>query len=253
MTERQFAPGEVIYRQGDKSDFAYFIKAGRVEILKNEVDGPRQVTVLGAGDVFGEMGIVLDQRRSVTARALDQVVVRAVSRSSFLHAVNQEPDAARQVLKTLLTRLHEGEERAAEPRALPAGPAAVPRAPRLRLVPASDRLDKLMRGKGLEVGRLPFRVGRKAAKGEKTAAGENDLALEDKRPFNLSRRHFAIEQSRRGLIVRDCGSQHGTVVNGVRIGKAAGIDIAILKAGDNEIIAGGETSPYRFRLEVAGE
>ncbi len=48
MTERQFAPGEVIYREGDKSDFAYFIKSGRVEILKNEVDGPRQVTVLGS-------------------------------------------------------------------------------------------------------------------------------------------------------------------------------------------------------------
>ena len=253
MTERQFAPGEVIYREGDKSDFAYFIKSGRVEILKNEVDGPRQVTVLGAGDVFGEMGVVLDQRRSVSARALDQVVVRAVSRSSFLHAVNEQPDAARQVLKTLLARLHEGEERAAEPRALPPAPAAVPQTPRLRLVPASERLGKLMRGEGLEVSRLPFLVGRKPAKGEKAAAGESDLALEDSRPFTLARRHFAIEQSRRGLIVRDCGSQHGTVVNGVRIGKGAGIDIAILRTGDNEIVAGAEASPYRFRLEVAGE
>ena len=252
MTERQFAPGEVIYREGDKSDFAYFIKSGRVEILKSEVDGPRQVTVLGAGDVFGEMGVVLDQRRSVTARALDQVVVRAVSRSSFLHAVNEQPDAARQVLKTLLARLHEGEERATEPRALPPALSAV-QAPRLRLVAASERLGKLMHQEGLEVSRLPFRVGRKAAKGEKAAAEENDLALEDSRPFSLSRRHFAIEQSRRGLIVRDRGSQQGTVVNGVRIGKDAGIDIAILKAGENEIVAGGEASPYRFRLEVAGE
>ena len=256
MTERQFAPGEVIYREGDKSDFAYFIKSGRVEILKNEVDGQRQVTVLGTGDVFGEMGVVLDQRRSVSARALDQVVVRAVSRSSFLHAVNEQPDAARQVLKTLLARLHADAESATEPRALPpapAAPAALTQPPRLRLVPASERMEKLMRAEGLEVSRLPFRVGRKAAKGEKSAAGENDLALEDSRPFNLSRPHFAIEQSRRGLIVRDCGSQLGTVVNGVRIGKDAGIDIAILKSGDNEIIAGGEASPYRFRLEVAGE
>ena len=53
--------------------------------------------------------------------------------------------------------------------------------------------------------------------------------------------------------MRDRGSQQGTVVNGVRIGKSTGIDIAILRTGDNEIIAGGETSPYRFRLEVAGE
>ncbi|HKO10257.1 MAG TPA: cyclic nucleotide-binding domain-containing protein, partial [Alphaproteobacteria bacterium] len=76
MAERQFAPGDVIYREGDKSDFAYIIKSGRVEILKTEDGEARQVTVLGDGDIFGEMGVVLDQRRSVTAKALDRVEVR---------------------------------------------------------------------------------------------------------------------------------------------------------------------------------
>ena len=109
MTERQYAPGETIYREGDKSDFAFFIKRGRVDILKNDGDGLRLVTIMGEGDIFGEMGVVLDQPRSVTARAIDQVAVRTVSRTSFLQAVSQQPDMARSMLRSLLSRLHEGD------------------------------------------------------------------------------------------------------------------------------------------------
>jgi CRP-like cAMP-binding protein len=107
MNERRYAAGEIIYREGDKSDFAYFIKQGRVEILKNEAGGVRQVTVMGEGEIFGEMGVVLDQPRSVTARALNEVAVRTVSRSSFLQAVGQQPETARSALRSLLARLHQ--------------------------------------------------------------------------------------------------------------------------------------------------
>jgi hypothetical protein len=260
MAERQFASGDVIYREGDRSDFAYIIKSGRVEILKSEGGSLRQITVLSEGDIFGEMGVVLDQRRSVTARALDHVEVRAISRSSFLHAVNQQPDMARPVLKMLLSRLHEEERASAQIMTLPlpekpreAPPAAVLRASKIRLLPASERLEKLMKAGGVDISDLPFRVGRMPIKGEPTPTEENDLAFEDSKPFNLSRRHFAIEQSRRGLIVRDCGSHLGTVVNGVRIGATAGVNIAILQNGDNQIIAGSERSPYRFTLHIRTE
>jgi pSer/pThr/pTyr-binding forkhead associated (FHA) protein len=284
MTERQFAPGEVIYREGDRSDFAYFIKSGRVEILKAEADGPRQVTVLGAGDVFGEMGVVLDQRRSVTARAMEAVTVRAVSRSSFLQAVNQQPDMARSMLKTLLSRLHEEEDRPsarimalpkqtrnrpgkepaadkraeaprddpADPRPKPAGDSAMesPVAAKLRLRAGNEHLARQVPSGGVAVTHLPFRVGRKPAKGENVPTEGNDLEIEDSRPFNLSRRHFSIEQTGRGLLVRDCGSHLGTKVNGVRIGHEGRVNIAILRSGENEIIAGSEGSPYRFLLQV---
>ena len=126
MAERQFAPGDVIYREGDKSDFAYIIKSGRVEILKTEGGEARQVTVLGEGDIFGEMGVVLDQRRSVTAKALDRVMVRAISRMGFLDAINQQADLARPVLKTLLSRLHAEEEEAIKAPPLHAAWASAP-------------------------------------------------------------------------------------------------------------------------------
>lgn len=288
MTERQFAPGEVIYREGDKSDFAYFIKAGRVEILKIETGELRQVTILGPGDIFGEMGVVLDQRRSVTARALDGVELRAISRSSFLHAANQQPDMARSVLKALLARLHQEDQLSARIMELPTEAKGVRRGEakgqgearernrgqdrgrgdgnvtareaegvqhvvKIRLLPASQALEKLIDPHGIDINALPYRIGRKSTKSQIAPGEENELSIQDAKPFNLSRRHFVIEQTRRGLIVRDRGSHLGTVVNGVRIGDQAGINIAILKSGDNVIIAGTDSSPYRFTVQVTGE
>jgi len=263
VTERRFAPGDLIYRVGDQSDFAYVIKTGRVEILKSEDGKERQVTVLGEGDIFGEMGVILDQRRSVTARALEEVVLRAISRIGFLRAVNQQAELARPVLKTLLSRLHAEEE--APERAAPreeeaavegdgaSAEPAIGQGAKLRLLPQGEYLERLMRTEGVEVTSLPFRVGRNAVKGEPPPTEDNDLSFEDFKPFNLSRRHFVIEESRRGLVVRDCGSRLGTVVNGMRIGgkDVVGDNIAPLKSGDNEIVAGTESSPYRFTLQIA--
>lgn len=284
MTERQFAPGEIIYREGDKSDFAYFVKAGRVEILKTELGEQRQVTILGPGDIFGEMGVILDQRRSVTARALDEVEVRAISRSGFLHAANQQPDTARSVLKALLAQLHQEDRPSARIMALPVrakdeghdlakgpeesrarnrgqarrrnsagsgGSKGVQQLIKIRLLPASETVERLIDPHGITIDELPYRIGRKPGKNEAASGEENELSIRDSKPFNLSRRHFAIEQTRRGLIVRDCGSEAGTMVNGVRIGGQAGINIAILKSGDNMIVAGADNSPYRFTVQVA--
>jgi hypothetical protein len=326
MPERSFSPGEFVYQEGDKSDFAYFVKTGRVEILKSEGAGLRQVTILGPGEVFGEMGVVLDQRRSVTVRALEHVTVRAISRSSFIEAVNQQPEMARSVLKALFSRLHQEERPQAEivmlptaarrepagnsagssagssesldpsvlksglkaitrtgPRKAAANPvlAAEPDGPEralerlrrdlrgtgparefemglkqygsIRILADSEQLGKQLDQVGIEVDRLPFQVGRQIGKSEDPPEQDNDLSIADERPYNLSRKHFAIEQSKRGLVVRDCGSHLGTMVNGARIGGNTNVSMAILKSGDNVVVAGSETSPFRFTIQVAPE
>ncbi|MBY0523066.1 MAG: cyclic nucleotide-binding domain-containing protein [Gemmataceae bacterium] len=58
MTQRLFRSGEVIYSPGDPSDRAYLIESGSVEILGGSPEHPQRVTLLGAGDVFGEMGLI---------------------------------------------------------------------------------------------------------------------------------------------------------------------------------------------------
>jgi CRP-like cAMP-binding protein len=70
MTERRFAAGETIFREGEPADDAYLIHAGRVEIVKQAPGGPVRLARLGAGEMFGEMGGLDSTPRSATARAL---------------------------------------------------------------------------------------------------------------------------------------------------------------------------------------
>jgi hypothetical protein len=75
-------------------------------------------------------------------------------------------------------------------------------------------------------GDLPLIVGRGSPAGEGLPRLQPDLKLDDTVPFGLSRNHFMIEK---------------------RDGCYRGYDAA-LRAGQNEVIAGGVDSPFVFSV-----
>ena len=94
----------------------------------------------------------------------------------------------------------------------------------------------------LRLGDLPFVVGRGPVAGEGLPPLQPDLKLDDTVPFRLSRNHFMIEKRDGNYYVRDLCSTLGTIVNGEPIGAFRGDDAA-LRAGENEVIAGGVVLP----------
>jgi hypothetical protein len=112
----------------------------------------------------------------------------------------------------------------------------------------------------LGLGDLPFVVGRRPAAGEGLPPWQPDLELNDTMPFRLSRNHFTIEKHDGGYRVRDLCSTLGTIVNGEPIGHYVRGDASIgwqhlasdapLRAGENEVIAGGADSPFVFSVFV---
>jgi CRP/FNR family transcriptional regulator, cyclic AMP receptor protein len=107
---------------------------------------------------------------------------------------------------------------------------------------------------------LPFIVGRRPAAWEGLPPWQPDLELNDTAPFRLSRNHFTIEKHDGGYRVRDLCSTLGTIVNGEPIGHYVRADAstgwrllasdASLRAGENEVIAGGADSPFVFSVFV---
>jgi hypothetical protein len=77
-----------------------------------------------------------------------------------------------------------------------------------------------------------------------------DLKLDDIVPFRLSRNHFMIERRDGSYYVRDLYSTLGTIVNGEPIGQHFRGDDAPLRAGENEVIAGGVDSPFVFSVFI---
>ena len=103
----------------------------------------------------------------------------------------------------------------------------------------------------LALGDLPFVVGRGPVAREGLPPSQPDLKLDDTAPFRLSRNHFMIEKRDGNYYVRDLRSTLGTIVNGEPIGDHFRGDEAPLRAGENEVIAGGVNSPFVFSVVVA--
>ena len=102
----------------------------------------------------------------------------------------------------------------------------------------------------IEIKYFPFLVGRETSKLSDAMSPPVKLAVPDSEPFQMSRRHFTIEQEGDSIIVRDYGSHNGTIVNGFMLGGGSTYFRAVLTPGENDIIAGTLISKFRFTCLV---
>lgn len=93
-------PGDYVVRQGESGDTLFLLLSGIAEVVRDEAPSAA-VTLLGAGDPFGEMGFLTSGRRTanVVARtACEAVVLSGDFLRSFLA---KEPAIAAKVLLNL--------------------------------------------------------------------------------------------------------------------------------------------------------
>ncbi len=68
--------GDVVFSQGSFGDLIYTVESGEIEIVGEKEDGSdEQLTVVGPGTYFGEIGPLYGMPRAATARALGPAVV----------------------------------------------------------------------------------------------------------------------------------------------------------------------------------
>ncbi|MCL4157349.1 UNVERIFIED_CONTAM: hypothetical protein GTU68_041205 [Idotea baltica] len=79
-----FAAGDVVFRQGDQSDFVYEIESGTIEVYRELADGGEKVLAnLTAGNYFGELGPLLGFPRSASIRATSDVRLTSLTSQEF--------------------------------------------------------------------------------------------------------------------------------------------------------------------------
>jgi CRP/FNR family cyclic AMP-dependent transcriptional regulator len=98
---RDFAVGDEIFREGDRGSEMFGVVSGKIELRY----GAEVVATVGPSDTFGEMAIVSDAPRSLTAVAVEPSRVAVINRSTFLHLVHETPTFALQVMRSLADRL----------------------------------------------------------------------------------------------------------------------------------------------------
>jgi len=97
---------------------------------------------------------------------------------------------------------------------------------------------------------FPFHIGR-ASNYMTTLRNEADLAMEDHRPYHLSRLHLILERRVENIFLVDPSSRSGSVVDSERLGeKIGGKSELPLPPGKHEIRMGGDNSPFIFTIDV---
>jgi CRP-like cAMP-binding protein len=111
--QRTLAPGETIFDEGECGDHLYVIQSGEIELIREIASGERVVARLGAGDFFGELGVVLGGPRTARAVAVNKAQVIALDRDTLETMCMEQPEIAIRMIRVLVSRLIEAERRLA--------------------------------------------------------------------------------------------------------------------------------------------
>jgi CRP-like cAMP-binding protein len=109
---RQFEAGQAVFREGDESDTCYVLREGRARAIRSHADG-RTITLatFGPGDIFGELAMFADERRSATVQAIDTISVVGVLGPDMRRLMGEHPEIATRLVIALGRRLREMNER----------------------------------------------------------------------------------------------------------------------------------------------
>jgi CRP-like cAMP-binding protein len=111
---RSFEAGQVVFREGDQSDTCYVVHVGHVRAVHQHGDG-RTITLatFGPGDIFGELALFEDERRSATVEALETTSAVAVLGPDMRRLMIEHPQIATRLVIALGRRLRDTNERLA--------------------------------------------------------------------------------------------------------------------------------------------
>ncbi len=114
MKRHNFKSGDIIFREGERSNAAYLITSGQVEIvLVRDHSKSKAIAVLNKGEYFGEMGAIDDKPRSASAIAKGPVVCMSVGQKEFTDMLINRPQESIDLLKVFFERLRKANEKLA--------------------------------------------------------------------------------------------------------------------------------------------
>lgn len=108
-----FSDGEILGKQGEKGDRMFFLRKGKVDLLKNEI----LFRTLEQGTILGEIALVSDVPRTMTMRANGNVEVLTLDRLDFNQLRKRLPEldaAAREIAVSRLDQIRQKHEMESE-------------------------------------------------------------------------------------------------------------------------------------------
>ncbi len=112
VREKTYPKGSVILFENDPGDALFVVRSGRVKVVLLAEDGREVIlSLLGAGEYFGELSLIDDQPRSAHVIAMEESILLVLRREDFRRRVDASPGVAWVLLQVLSRRLRRADEK----------------------------------------------------------------------------------------------------------------------------------------------
>lgn len=101
LNEKLVGPGEVVLKEGERSDSLFIIISGGVRVETRHRNKSIELAVLRDGEFFGEVALLTGKQRTATITAVDECILLEMRKEDFLGLSGNYP----QMLHTLETTL----------------------------------------------------------------------------------------------------------------------------------------------------
>ncbi len=96
--------GEIVFREGDPGDQAYVIETGKVEVTAHRGERKVVLSILGPGQMIGEMAIIDDRPRTATIITLEETTLIPIDRQQIHNRIDEAEPLLQMLLDLLLKR-----------------------------------------------------------------------------------------------------------------------------------------------------
>jgi NTE family protein len=104
FVEQTFRKGEAVCRAGDESTVFYIVLSGELEVW-SAADPPVRLARLGPGDFFGELAVILGERRSATVIAAQRTQLLGLPKDAFTRLFLRDPRSLEYFSRIMCQRL----------------------------------------------------------------------------------------------------------------------------------------------------
>ena len=104
-TISKYRVNQVVYEQGAPANSVFYIQNGKAKVtVLSDLGKEAVVSVLGAGDFFGEGCLTAQTVRMATVAALTECVIVRMAKESIIRVIHEEPSFAELFISHLLAR-----------------------------------------------------------------------------------------------------------------------------------------------------
>ena len=104
-TQSSYRIDDVIFSQGDPADAVFYIQKGKIKIVVLSARRKQAVvSVLGAGEFFGDGCLAGQPLRLATARAVTECETTRIARAEMVRVLHDEPEFSEMFVAHLLAR-----------------------------------------------------------------------------------------------------------------------------------------------------